>query len=128
MWDFSSYHAGPMGKYAGNGDARGVSIRELVDQHPEIGTALEPSDGISGKSLAGLDHLVRVTCPGLCLHQPPSLPCVPLLALYLQTYLLSNHVPVLPSNTSQRNQVPLKSLSHMLLWGWRRKITCPVET
>ena len=89
-----------------------------VDDYPAAGTALKASHSISQSFPAGLaprvqSNLLRSTsCTGL-LPFPTSFP-----SRYLPASLLPIYVPVLPSNTSQRNQLSLTSLSHRLLWLW----------
>lgn len=93
-------------RYAGNGNARGVSMRKLMNKDPKAGTALRAALSISRTSPAGLGFGVRVTCSDLFRasasfpFQLPTAHCVPAGMVIIHS---------LPSNTSQRNQLLLGS-------------------
>lgn len=101
-------HAGPEDRYARKGNARGISARELVRSTLRQ-EQMKAFGSISQRSLADSGPLVK----GILLR---SILCFSLIILHLQALLLSIHIPVLPSNTSQRSQLSLLSLSHRLLW------------
>lgn len=94
-------HDGPAGGFAGDGNAKAVSRRELVDKYLEAEAALKASNSISQRFPAGLGPLVQtnllrsISCIGLLpfpassITVPPGIAIIHLCAVTSQRNPLS---------------------------------------